>query len=693
MNLRSFGRASASVTTMLLAATIGACGGGNDDAPPPAVAPVPSVTAVVTPAAPPVTPYSQLGRNAFNRMALRRNLPLYWYADANGDGAVQPKEIRTLLFYPASANAKWVDGQAFTQAFKDAYAAMVAMNQPDPHATPSSGSATDDARRSLIGKELDDAQASLVLTDGTKFSAEEKQFVDRMLAVSAKIDDLYATAKGIAPLAAKIPADDLASQSAFRRNWGPKCVTPTLEKDPTCTAIAGAPKVVVDIYPAAIQTDDAFCKTLEARKDAKKLLGPFTVVRASDDGKTMTAVNFAVAYKDKMSAIAADLSAAADGIKDPAEAPLKAYLQAASKSFTTGDWNGADAAWAKMGATNSKWYLRIGPDETYWEPCNQKAGFHMTFARINQGSLAWQAKLKPVQQDMENALAKSIGEPYKARNVTFHLPDFIDIVFNAGDDRNPIGATIGESLPNWGPLVAAGKGRTVAMSNLYTDPDSLKIRRAKAESLFTKDSMALYVDDPQPGLLSTILHEATHNLGPSHEYAVGGKKDSDAFGGELSTMMEELKAQSGALYYIEFLRAKGILTDDEAKKGYLDSMVWALNHISRGMYTGSGKRKPYSQLAAIQVGFLMDQGALTWDPNAQAANGKDSGAYVIDFTKFPAAVDKLMVTVGGLKAKADRSGAEQLSKKYVDGTVVPHKAIAERSLKFPQPNFVYAIDR
>ena len=28
-------------------------------------------------------------------------------------------------------------------------------------------------------------------------------------------------------------------------------------------------------------------------------------------------------------------------------------------------------------------YLRVGPDETYWEPCNQKGGFHLTFARIN----------------------------------------------------------------------------------------------------------------------------------------------------------------------------------------------------------------------------------------------------------------------------------------------------------------------
>ena len=322
-----------------------------------------------------------------------------------------------------------------------------------------------------------------------------------------------------------------------------------------------------------------------------------------------------------------------------------------------------------------------------------QGGLSPDLRRINQGSLAWQAKLKPVQQDMESSLATTIGAPYRSRNVTFHLPDFIDIVLNAGDDRNPIGATIGESLPNWGPLVAAGRGRTVAMSNLYTDPDSLKIRRAKAESLFTRESLALYTDDAQPGLLSTILHEATHNLGPGGEYAVGGKKDKDSFGGELASMLEELKAQTGALYFVEFLHQRHLLSDDEAKKAYVDSMVWALNHISRGMYNGAGKGKPYSQLSAIQVGFLMHEGAMRWDPAAVAANGTDKGAFLIDFTRFPAAVDKLMVAVGGIKARGDKASALALTRPFVDGTVVPMKIIADRSLTYPSPNFVYAIDR
>ena len=36
-------------------------------------------------------------------------------SDTNADGAVEPGEIRTLLFYPTSATAKWVDGGNFTR--------------------------------------------------------------------------------------------------------------------------------------------------------------------------------------------------------------------------------------------------------------------------------------------------------------------------------------------------------------------------------------------------------------------------------------------------------------------------------------------------------------------------------------------------------------------------------------------------
>jgi hypothetical protein len=489
----------------------------------------------------------------------------------------------------------------------------------------------------------------------------------------------------------KIPADDVASRSLFRRNWGPRCVAPKTEKNPACSAIPGAPKPKVDVYPADLQDDQgAFCQALEKRKNAKELFAPFVVVRGV--GEALAAVPYSEAYKEEMGAIAAKLDEAAALVADPSEAALKTYLYAAAQAFRDNFWEPADEAWAKMSATNSKWYLRIAPDETYWEPCNQKAGFHMTLARINRDSLSWQEKLTPIQQEMEDRLAARVGAPYKARAVTFHLPDFIDIVVNCGDDRDPIGATIGQSLPNWGPVANEGRGRTVAMTNLYTDPDSLETRRTQASSLLAADTMASYTDDDEPGLLNTILHEATHNLGPSHEYAVKGRTDDQIFGGSLATLAEELKAQTGALWYVALLVEKGILTPEQARQVYTDAFFWAFGHISRGMYTDTGQRKPYSQLAAIQVGFLMDKGAVRFDPAAKAANGTDTGAFVLDYEKLPAAIDELMKIVGDIKAKGDKAAAEELAKKYVDGDVVPMKLIAERLLRYPKVSFVYAVE-
>jgi hypothetical protein len=363
-------------------------------------------------------------------------------------------------------------------------------------------------------------------------------------------------------------------------------------------------------------------------------------------------------------------------------------------SFKTNDWLPSDEAWAKMSVDNSKWYVRVGADETYWEPCAHKAGFHLTFARINQKSKEYQDKLKPLQQDMEAAIAAKAGPPYVARTVAFHLPDFIDIIVNAGDDRNPLGATIGESLPNWGPVAAEGRGRTVAMVNLYGDPDSRDARRQQAESLFDAETAKLYdsAAHQEPGLIATILHEATHNLGPANEYKIGAKKADDIFGGPIAAMLEELKAQTGALFLLELVRSKKEISDPLAVASFVDDIVWAFGHISQGMYTGSGARKAYGNLAAIQIGLLMDKGALTWDPKATAANGKDKGTYHLHVDKLVAVADDMMKLVGGIKARGDVKGAQDLIKKYVDSdAVVPHKTIAERLLRFPKASFVYAV--
>ena len=130
----------------------------------------------------------------------------------------------------------------------------------------------------------------------------------------------------------------------------------------------------------------------------------------------------------------------------------------------------------------------------------------------------------------------------------------------------------------------------------------------------------------------------------------------------MASVMEELKAQTGALFLLELLRAKKVITDELAAQSLTDSIVWAFGHISQGMYTGTGERKTYRNLAAIQIGFLIEKGALTWDDKAVAANGTDHGAFTIHPDKLVPAVQDMMKLVAGIKARGDKAAAEQLSK-------------------------------
>jgi hypothetical protein len=634
-------------------------------------------------AAPAPKAHDAISRADFNKFAVRMNLPVYWIADENSNKVLDVNEVAPLLFYGTTPT--WVDNGAFTPAFEEAYDKIVAASKAPPPDT----STPEGKRLALVQQDLDAGRATLVRSDFAALSADDKTFVKRMLGVADLIDNVYETQNGSKAEAAKLPADP-ESRSLFRRNRGPKCEGPVSSKDPACSALPGAPKHLVDIYPAEIQASDTFCKDLQARKDSETLMGHFNVVRGPKDA--LKPVPYNEAYKEQMTAIGNALTEAANGIKDPNEQPLVAYLKAAAASFSSNDWDPANEAWAKMSVDNSKWYVRVAPDETYWEPCAQKAGFHLSFARINEGSKEWQAKLVPVQQEMEDAIAKASGAPYKSRKVTFHLPDFIDIIVNAGDDRDALGATIGQSLPNWGPVANEGRGRTVAMVNINTDPDSRAARKAQAESVLDAASAKLYPESTEPGLLSTILHEATHNLGPSHEYRVNGKLDDDAFGGPIASMMEELKAQSGALFLLEFLRDKKLISDEMAQQAFVDSIVWAFGHVSQGMYTADKSRKAYGNLAAIHIGYLIDKGALTWDPNATAANGTDKGAFTIHADKLVPVANELMKEVGGIKARGDKAAAEKLVARYVDAeTVVPHKLISERFLRHPKPSFVYSV--
>ena len=429
----------------------------------------------------------------FNKHAMYQNAAMFFVGDLNSNGLMDKDEVKHTLFVNPEA-----------RSFADVYAAIKADAELEVG-----------SRRTLLRKELDQGIATLVHNDLTGLSESEKKLVRAITTAARHVETIYGDQVGLAHAKTKL-ADDPESRAVLARNWTHRCIGPQTENDLSCTAAPGLDNQIFGVYSEEIQKTEKFCERLAKHPKQEELLSPFTAV--SGDWENLKAVPYAEKYKTTSRLVVAALEEAAEAAGEAGEKTLKTYLTAAASGFKTNDWDPANEAWAAMNVNNSKWYVRVGPDEVYWDPCSRKAGYHLTFARINRDSLEWQDKLKPLQEKMEKSLETLSAKKYRARSVTFHLPDFIDIVFNAGDDRKAFGATIGQSLPNWGPVANEGRGRTVAMTNLYGDADSLQRANERAATLFDTKTLAHFGKSKIGGLLSTILHEATHNLGPAHEY-------------------------------------------------------------------------------------------------------------------------------------------------------------------------------
>jgi hypothetical protein len=234
------------------------------------------------------------------------------------------------------------------------------------------------------------------------------------------------------------------------------------------------------------------------------------------------------------------------------------------------------------------------------------------------------------------------------------------------------------------------------MTNLYGDADSKKALEEQMSALFCSATNARASADPEPALMSTVLHEAAHNLGPAHDYKVSGKGDAAIFGGTLASTLEELKAQTAALYFAQWLVEKGVVSKDLAERAHVRDTAWAFGHIAQGMYTADDKPKNYSQLAAIQLGTLNKAGVLAWNADALAANGKDKGCFEIDLAKWPSSIDALAKRVLQIKGKGDKKDAEALKAEFVDGKnawETLRGTIAARWLRAPKASFVYSFPR
>jgi hypothetical protein len=223
------------------------------------------------------------------------------------------------------------------------------------------------------------------------------------------------------------------------------------------------------------------------------------------------------------------------------------------------------------------------------------------------------------------------------------------------------------SLPNWGPH--AGKGaRTLAMTNLFRDADSVAMERERAATVLCADTIGDVSGDDEPVLLSTVLHEMTHGLGPGGTHRVNGRLDVQIFGGALAGVLEELKAQVGAMHLMTVLERRGVVDERFKRQARVADLLWSVGKWLDPMYTSDGQPRSYAQLSAIVLGRLHQAGAIAWRADELSADRQHRGCLSLNSERVDLAVEALGRDVLELKARGDRSAAERLVGEWVQAS-------------------------
>jgi hypothetical protein len=552
----------------------------------------------------------------------------------------------------------------------------------------------------VVVPEVTDVPARLAAT-GKPTAAELPIYLEgmRKLMEAAPIMQLLYQKQigtGLDDRAKTATADD---RELFDRYGHPWCLSDT---SPEAVAIPTFPKRTSGVIP-----DGLSCEI------ANRVGSPFEAI-VMHDGKP-TAVPYTKMWAEEHQRVAQILeSAAAILAKIPREQQFVAHLSDLAAAFRSTEpypYAKSDVSWANYLDSESLLYLRLGADEVggdgVGDNCECKARFHFNFGIRNSEVGQIVQELGPAIPRFEQRLADLINDPanYVPRKIQVQLPTFIDIIYAAGDDiGGPNGTNIGQTLPNWsGP---DGKGESVHGTMIYVN----KTLKAYSDQTIKNYLMPLFDDklladfNARKGLDSVVYHELFHNLGPRDKVKKPGSEET--YGGKLTTAagvpwrlpLEELKAQTGSLFmaaefYQDALRQNASPEAVEKataafRQHVVYDLAWALRMILRGSRSGPAfnPSSPYCKLAAVQVGFLTEQGAISFDATTQK--------WSIDFDKMPAAITALMKKTGQLYARSDANEVEKFFLHYMsgDGEKLLHRDVLVKTAgKMPSVLFKYEL--
>jgi hypothetical protein len=433
--------------------------------------------------------------------------------------------------------------------------------------------------------------------------------------------------------------------------------------------IPGAPEKPeqANFYPAGATKEEVEA-WLTSLPDAerRRATGFFTTIRRGPDGR-FVAIPYSTEYQGELAQVAALLRDAASLTTQPT---LKNFLDKRAAALISNDYYDSDVAWMELDASIEP---TIGPYEVYEDEWfNYKAAFEAFITLRDDAETQKLARFSGELQEIENNLP--IDPKYRNPKLGALAPiRVVNTVFSSGDANRGV-QTAAFNLPNDERVVAEKGSKRVMLKNNQEAKFRMVLQPIAKVALASADQPHVSFD---AFFTHILMHELMHGLGP-HNITVNGRATTVRQEmKELSSALEEAKADVSGLFALQFLVDRGKLDktfNDTMYRTYLASMFRSIRF---------GINEAHGRGVALQLNYFLDNGGVTV---------ASDGTFAIDAGRIRENVVALTRDIMTMQAVGDYAAAKQMIEKLA---VVrpPVKTVLDRLADVPvdiEPRFVTA---
>src|SRR5688500_3412588 len=358
-----------------------------------------------------------------------------------------------------------------------------------------------------------------------------------------------------------------------------------------------------NFYPAGATKEEVetWLKTL-SDADRRNATGFFTTIRRAPGGQFM-AVPYSAEYQNELARVATLLRQAA---RQTANATLRNYLEKRATALQTNDYYDSDVAWMEL---DSRIEPTIGPYEVYEDEWfNYKAAFEAFITIRDDAETQKLARFSGELQEIEHNLP--IDPKYRNPKLGALAPiRVVNTVFSSGDANRGV-QTAAFNLPNDERVVAEKGSKRVMLKNNQEAKFRMVLQPISKVALSPADQPHVAFD---AYFTHILMHELMHGLGP-HNITVNGRpKIGRASCRQLSSALEEAKADVSGLFALQFLVDRGKLDKAFDRTMYTTYLASMFRSIRFGINEAHGRG------VVVQLNYFLDNGGVTVAPDGTFA--------------------------------------------------------------------------